>query len=166
MELGCSCFGHLHQSKEKAAGRDIQKDNERDMVNAGPHFSLAPRSFTHFTGPERPIHSRRERERERGSTGRDPLGRPRHFKRPIGLAIAEPEVQVISLSDKERVWRLQPYGRCCHRAGRTGGCPASGKRNDYWQVSLMAMGFKLGRPNLSRIGVYTGRPMSGRFASH
>ena len=25
----------------------------------------------------------------------------RHFKRPIGLAIAEPEVQVISLSDKE-----------------------------------------------------------------
>ena len=25
----------------------------------------------------------------------------RHFKRPIGLAIAEPEVQVISLSDKD-----------------------------------------------------------------
>lgn len=26
----------------------------------------------------------------------------RHFKRPIGLAIAEPEVQVISLCDKEQ----------------------------------------------------------------
>jgi len=44
-----------------------------------------------------------------------PLLSLRHFKRPIGLAIAEPEVQVISLSDKELHGIAFFQGQCANR---------------------------------------------------
>ena len=44
-----------------------------------------------------------------------PLLSLRHFKRPIGLAIAEPEVQVISLSDKELHGIAFFQGLCANR---------------------------------------------------